>query len=135
MIAGDGPDRERLESLAAERGLNGRAEFAGRVDADELASLYARCLAVYYAPVDEDFGMVPYEAFLSEKPVLTTTDAGGLEVVTDGRTGCVTAPERPSSPARPAGCASTPTWRRATAAPASARRPRDLGRCIERLLG
>ena len=27
--------------------------------------------------------MVPYEAFLSEKPVLTTTDAGGpLEVVT-----------------------------------------------------
>jgi glycosyltransferase involved in cell wall biosynthesis len=44
--------------------------------------------------VDEDFGMVPYEAFLSEKPVLTTTDAGGpLEVVADGRTGLVTAPE------------------------------------------
>ena len=93
VIAGDGPDRERLEALAAERGLNGRAEFAGRVDEAELASLYARCLAVYYAPVDEDFGMVPYEAFLSEKPVLTTTDAGGpLEVVTDGRTGRVTAP-------------------------------------------
>ena len=94
MIAGDGPDRDRLEALAAERGLNGRAEFAGRVDEAELASLYARCLAVYYAPVDEDFGMVPYEAFLSEKPVLTTTDAGGpLEVVTDGRTGRVTAPD------------------------------------------
>ena len=94
VIAGDGPDRDRLEALAAERGLNGRAEFAGRVDTDELATLYARCLAVYYAPVDEDFGMVPYEAFLSEKPVLTTTDAGGpLEVVTDGRTGVVTAPE------------------------------------------
>jgi hypothetical protein len=27
--------------------------------------------------------MVPYEAFLAEKPVVTTTDAGGpLEVVT-----------------------------------------------------
>ena len=38
--------------------------------------------------------MVPYEAFLSEKPVLTTTDAGGpLEVVADGRTGLVTAPD------------------------------------------
>ncbi len=94
VIAGDGPDRDRLEALAAERGLNGRAEFAGRVDEAELTSLYARCLAVYYAPVDEDFGMVPYEAFLSEKPVLTTTDAGGpLEVVTDGRTGRVTAPD------------------------------------------
>jgi glycosyltransferase involved in cell wall biosynthesis len=94
VVTGDGPDRERLEALAQERGLNGRAEFTGRIGEDELASLYARCLAVYYAPVDEDFGMVPYEAFLSEKPVLTTTDAGGpLEVVADGRTGLVTAPD------------------------------------------
>jgi glycosyltransferase involved in cell wall biosynthesis len=37
--------------------------------------------------------MVPYEAFLSEKPVLTTTDAGGpLEVVHDGETGSVVEP-------------------------------------------
>jgi glycosyltransferase involved in cell wall biosynthesis len=93
VIAGDGPDRDRLEALAAERGLNGRAEFAGRVDEEELASLYARCLAVYYAPVDEDFGMVPYEAFLSEKPVVTTKDAGGpLEVVTDAENGVVCEP-------------------------------------------
>jgi len=47
--------------------------------------------------------MVPYEAFLSEKPVLTTTDAGGpLEVVTDGRTGYVTSPD-PAELARAAG--------------------------------
>jgi glycosyltransferase involved in cell wall biosynthesis len=94
VIAGDGPDRSRLEALALDRGLDGRARFAGRVDEDELAELYGRCLAVYYAPVDEDFGMVPFEAFLSEKPVLTTTDAGGpLEVVADRRTGLVVAPE------------------------------------------
>ena len=37
--------------------------------------------------------MVPYEAFLSERPVLTTSDAGGpLEVVLDGRTGLVREP-------------------------------------------
>src|SRR5688500_13670208 len=94
---GEGPDRDRLEGIARERGLNGRVEFAGRADEDELASLYARCLAVYYAPVDEDFGMVPFEAFLSRKPVLTTTDAGGpLEIVSDRRTGLVTAPEAPA---------------------------------------
>jgi len=94
VIAGEGPDRPRLEALAHERGLDGRARFAGRVGEDELAELYGRCLAVYYAPVDEDFGMVPFEAFLSEKPVLTTTDAGGpLEVVADRRTGLVVAPE------------------------------------------
>jgi glycosyltransferase involved in cell wall biosynthesis len=92
VIVGDGPDRGRLTELA--RGLNGQVEFAGRVEADRLADLYARCLAVYYAPVDEDFGMVPYEAFLAGKPVLTTTDAGGpLEVVRDRQTGIVVAPE------------------------------------------
>ena len=95
VIAGDGPDRERLERLAG--GLNGQVEFTGRVEDDALADLYARCLAVYYAPVDEDFGMVPYEAFLSAKPVVTTVDAGGpLEVVRDRETGVVVAPESAS---------------------------------------
>ena len=93
VIAGDGPDRERLEQLARERGLDGRATFAGRVSDAELADLYARCLGVYYAPFDEDYGLVPYEAFLSEKPVVTTTDAGGpLDIVRDRETGLVVAP-------------------------------------------
>ncbi|HEY1513473.1 MAG TPA: glycosyltransferase family 4 protein [Gaiellaceae bacterium] len=92
VIAGEGPDRERLERLAT--GLNGQVTFVGRVDEEQLADLYARCLAVYYAPVDEDFGMVPYEAFLSAKPVVTAVDAGGpLEVVHDHRTGAVVQPD------------------------------------------
>jgi glycosyltransferase involved in cell wall biosynthesis len=38
--------------------------------------------------------MGPYEAFLSGKPVITTTDAGGpLDVVHDRATGLVVAPE------------------------------------------
>ncbi|HKI91747.1 MAG TPA: glycosyltransferase family 4 protein [Gaiellaceae bacterium] len=93
VIAGDGPDRGRLEALARERNLDGRAEFTGRISDEELADLYARCLGVYYAPVDEDFGMVPFEAFLSGKPVITATDSGGpLDVVHDGRTGLVVEP-------------------------------------------
>ena len=106
VIVGDGPDRTRLEELAERHGLDGRARFAGRVDEEELAELYGTCLAVYYAPVDEDFGMVPYEAFLSEKPVVTTTDAGGpLEVVADRRTGIVCEP-------RPAALAEACSWLR-----------------------
>jgi len=88
VVVGDGPDRARLEGIA-----NGRVEFTGAVSGERLAELYATCLGVYYAPIDEDFGMVPYEAFLSEKPVVTTTDAGGpLEIVADRRTGLVAEP-------------------------------------------
>lgn len=93
VVAGEGADRERLVALAERHGLAARVRFAGRVSSEELADLYARCLAVYYAPVDEDFGMVPYEAFLSAKPVVTTNDAGGpLELVVDGSNGTVCAP-------------------------------------------
>jgi glycosyltransferase involved in cell wall biosynthesis len=103
VVAGDGPDRQRLESLARERRLDGRVRFEGRVTAERLADLYARCAAVYYAPVDEDFGMGPYEAFLSGKPVITAPDAGGpLDVVHDRRTGLVVRPE-PSEIASAAG--------------------------------
>jgi glycosyltransferase involved in cell wall biosynthesis len=93
VVAGDGPDRERLEQLSASQGVNGRVTFTGRVTEHELVDLYARCLAVFYAPFDEDFGLVPYEAFLSEKPVVTTKDAGGpLEVVVDRENGLVCEP-------------------------------------------
>ncbi len=88
VVSGEGPDRERLEGLA-----NGQVRFTGRVTEAELADLYARCRAVFYAPVDEDFGMVPFEAFLAAKPVVTTTDAGGpLDVVHDRETGRVVEP-------------------------------------------
>jgi glycosyltransferase involved in cell wall biosynthesis len=90
VVAGDGPDRERLEGIA-----NGSVEFVGRVSDEQLADLYARARAVYYAPVNEDYGLVPYEAFLSDKPVITTTDAGGpLDIVHDGTTGRVVEPTR-----------------------------------------
>ncbi len=93
VVVGEGPERERLERLSGELGLDGRVTFTGSIAAEPLAELYARCLAVFYAPLDEDFGFVPYEAFLSAKPVVTTRDAGGpLDVVIDRRTGVVCEP-------------------------------------------
>ena len=91
-VAGDGPERAALEQRARDLGIAERVAFEGRVSDERLAELYATCGCVYYAPIDEDFGMVPYEAFLSGKPVLTTRDAGGpLEVVIDRETGTVVA--------------------------------------------
>jgi glycosyltransferase involved in cell wall biosynthesis len=90
VIAGDGPQRTELQSLCKELGLSDRVEFTGRISDDEVVDLYNRCQAVYYGPIDEDFGLVTVEAFSAGKPVVTTFDAGGvLELVRHGETGFV----------------------------------------------
>jgi len=56
-------------------------------------TLYANALAVFYAPYDEDYGFVTIEAFKSRKPMLSTSDAGGvLEFIVDGENGYISAP-------------------------------------------
>ena len=93
-IAGTGPLEGELRKQVASLGVEDRVEFLGFVSADDLVALYAGCRAAYYAPLNEDYGYVTVEAFLSRKPVVTTADAGGpLEFVTDGETGVVTSPE------------------------------------------
>ena len=44
VIAGEGPTAPGWRSWRAERSLDGRVRFLGRVSEDELADLYARCL-------------------------------------------------------------------------------------------
>lgn len=90
IIAGSGPLEAELKAQSVALGLQGRVEFAGRVSDDEAVRLYAGALAVYYAPVDEDYGYVTVEAMRSSKPVLTTPDSGGvLEFVVDGHNGYI----------------------------------------------
>jgi glycosyltransferase involved in cell wall biosynthesis len=92
VIAGDGPDRARLEAIAKKSGADVR--FAGRVSDEELLTLYATSSAVIFPPADEDYGYIALEAFLSKKPVVTCTDSGGpLEFVVDGENGRVVAPD------------------------------------------
>ncbi|MBM2826914.1 MAG: hypothetical protein HW403_978 [Dehalococcoidia bacterium] len=101
VIAGDGPDRERLEAIVHDfskaypgRDLENRIQFMGYVSDDTLVDLYANCFSVFYAPYDEDYGYVTLEAFMSQKPVVTTHDSGGvLEFVRDGVTGVVALPD------------------------------------------
>lgn len=97
-IAGTGTMEPELRRLATRLGVEDRVELLGYVDDDRLIDLYANCLAVYYAPYDEDYGYVTLEAFRSGKPVLTAPDSGGvLEFVTDGETGFVVPLDQPAS--------------------------------------
>jgi glycosyltransferase involved in cell wall biosynthesis len=93
-IIGTGPDEEKLRHLVRERGLEGRVALLGPLSDAAVVEHYNRCRAVYYAPVDEDYGYVTVEAFTAGKPVLTATDSGAIrEFVRDGETGAVVSPD------------------------------------------
>lgn len=93
-IVGEGPERTALEALTRELGLGERVRFLGRLGDAETRALYARAGAVFYAPWDEDYGLVTLEAFQARRPVVTTRDAGGpLEFVSHEVTGLVAEPE------------------------------------------
>ncbi len=96
VVVGDGPDRRKLEELAARSRHGNQITFTGRVSDAELVRHYNRCRAVFYAPVDEDYGYAAVEALAAGKPVITAPDSGGiLEFVEHDRTGFVSelAPE------------------------------------------
>lgn len=96
VIAGTGPEEHGLKQMARDLGLTARVEFPGYVDDDRLIELYGRCLAVYFAPLDEDYGYITLEAFHASKPVLTSSDSGGsLEFVAHERNGFVLPPGDP----------------------------------------
>ncbi|MBA3642216.1 MAG: glycosyltransferase family 4 protein [Acidobacteria bacterium] len=100
VIAGDGDERERLEELVARLGITQRVRFVGRLDEDGLLTHLARCRAVCFPPVQEDYGFVTVEAFASSKAVITCRDSGGpAELVKDGVHGLV-ADGTPASLAR-----------------------------------
>jgi glycosyltransferase involved in cell wall biosynthesis len=81
IVAGDGPERGRLEALAGPR-----TTFVGHVPRPRLIDLFAGCHA-YIVPGAEDFGIAPVEAMAAGKPVIAFAGGGALETVVDGRTG------------------------------------------------
>ncbi len=81
IVAGDGPELKRLQSIA-----NSNILFEGRVSGQRLKELFTHCKALLF-PGEEDFGIVPLEAMASGCPVLAFKRGGALETVLDGKTG------------------------------------------------
>jgi glycosyltransferase involved in cell wall biosynthesis len=81
VIAGDGPDRDRLQRMAGPT-----VEFRGHVPDEEVRELMRECSALIF-PGQEDFGIAPVEAQACGKPVLAFKGGGALETVIEGETG------------------------------------------------
>lgn len=87
LIAGTGPEKDRLKALAEK---DKRIEFLGFVLDEVVEELYSNALVIPYFPYDEDYGYITIEAMMHKKPVITTFDAGGPnEFVKDGYNGYV----------------------------------------------
>lgn len=93
VIAGEGEELPNLRRLAVDLGVDRRVEFLGRIDDATLVKRLSRCRAVYFAPYQEDYGLVTIEAFSSSKAVITCTNSGGpAELVENGVNGFVCEP-------------------------------------------
>jgi D-inositol-3-phosphate glycosyltransferase len=96
-MAGEGEYRPVLERMVAERGLEGRVRFLGKVEQADLAALYRQSEALVATSfVNETFGMALCEAMACGTPVVASRFGGFREVVHDGVTGYLTRPQDPS---------------------------------------
>jgi glycosyltransferase involved in cell wall biosynthesis len=97
-IAGDGPSRTALESLAKELNLGEQAKFLGRVD--DVPALLSRASMLVLPSRMEGISLTLLEAMARGLPCVATRVGGNPEVVIDGETGLLVAAEDPESLAR-----------------------------------
>lgn len=81
MIAGTGPEEDRLRALVDQLGLGARVRFLGRVPHASLCSYYGAADALVLASRSEGMPNVALEALACGTPVIAAPFAGAAEVV------------------------------------------------------
>ena len=104
VLVGEGPQRQKLAQLANELGIGDRVEFTGPVPQARLAEIYAGAdLFVLGSVIIERSGkrdVIPNvlaEAMAMRLPVVATSVSGITELVTDGVSGRLVAPNDPAA--------------------------------------
>ncbi|MDK9697215.1 MAG: glycosyltransferase [Siculibacillus sp.] len=95
MIAGDGPDRGRLERRVDDLGFADRVTFLGHVA--DIRPLYRQARVLAVPSRTEAFGMVVVEALAHGLPIVATACAGPTEILEGGRFGRLVPLEDPAS--------------------------------------
>lgn len=91
VIAGEGPERARLEQLASEAGVASRVHLPGW--RQDTAALLAACDVLVCPSRQEPLGNVVLEAWSARRPVVAAAAAGPAELVAGGETGLLVPPE------------------------------------------
>jgi glycosyltransferase involved in cell wall biosynthesis len=80
-LAGDGPLRPALETLAANLGIADRVHFVGVQSRQEIAALMSRAAALILPSLSEGWGVVVAEALASGTPVVASRVGGIPEIL------------------------------------------------------
>ncbi|HEY7602893.1 MAG TPA: glycosyltransferase family 4 protein [Gaiellaceae bacterium] len=97
VLAGDGPERGRLEALVAELGLGARACFLGPQPRQTVLELLAAADAEVLSSGWENFPHSLIEGLAVGTPVIATAAGGVREIVTNGENGLLVPPGDPDA--------------------------------------
>lgn len=89
LVAGDGPDLDRVRREANARGLDGRVRFLGPLGRDDVLALFRAADASVLSSSWENFPHAVVESLAVGTPVISTAAGGVAEVVRDGVNGLV----------------------------------------------
>jgi glycosyltransferase involved in cell wall biosynthesis len=81
VVAGDGPDRGRVERAAADPRCQGRMQILGAVPNRDLPELYGAADCFLTPSYEEGFPRVLLEAMATALPIVTTDAGGSVDVV------------------------------------------------------
>jgi glycosyltransferase involved in cell wall biosynthesis len=98
VLAGEGPERPRLEEEARRLGIDGRTIFLGH--RDDIPTVLAALDLFAFPSLWEGMPMALLEAMLLERPVVAARGVGVDEVVTDGVHGLLVEPRDAAGTAR-----------------------------------
>jgi len=95
VLAGEGPERERLNLLASTFGLESRVSMPGFVE--DVAELLADAAVVAIPSLEEGQGIVALEAMAAGVPVVATQVGGLMETITHEETGLLVPASDPAT--------------------------------------
>ena len=95
VALGEGPERQALESLARELGVERRVFLPGRVP--DVAAWLRRATILVHPARWEGFGLGVLEAMLAGLPVVASSVSSLPELVVDGETGVLVRPDDPAA--------------------------------------
>ncbi|MBI4119955.1 MAG: glycosyltransferase family 4 protein [Parcubacteria group bacterium] len=89
LIVGDGPDRSKLEKLAADLAVSDRIKFVGHIDPDLIPGYLAQADIFVRPSRSEGLGNSFLEAMAAGLPIVGTAVGGITDFLKDGETGLV----------------------------------------------